>query len=617
MAQNTDKLENFKTANIAALKAMARDSDIEPYFSGAERSDGSLNDVNKPRLPQIPNTLDEAQLRLIRASGDIHALQKAYHDNALYNTDCPHGGEASALFGALERARVEALGMRQMDGVAENLNALLDERFKIKNYDTPDTRSDIPFEEALYLMARVALSGEDIPTHASEAHRLWQDWTQKQLGETDLFENLKPLLNDQAAFAKKAKALLTRMKIDVGEAEGDRASEDTGESDAGGSQDDSQEAPDETPQDEGESAGDFDDDDASAETPENDTELASQNPWDDADGVQGETEESTGNSLPAKRPEGFSHDPQGAYTIFTTAYDEEVSAKELSDTFELTRLRQMLDQQLAAHQAVITKLANRLGRKLMARQQRHWSFDLEEGILDSARIARIIANPNVPLSFKQEAETEFRDTIVTLLIDNSGSMRGRPIGIAAMSADIIGRVLERCGVKVEILGFTTRAWKGGKSRDLWLQSGRPENPGRLNDVRHIIYKGADEPWRRCRKNLGLMLKEGILKENIDGEALVWAHNRLAPRGESRQILLVISDGAPVDDSTLSVNPNHMLESDLRNVIRWIEERSNIELSAIGIGHDVTRYYKRAMTIRDADSLAKALVGELEDLFDTA
>lgn len=611
-----DQLENFKSATITALKAMARNAEVEPYFSGAEHSDGGINNPDKPRLPMPPSDLDETQLRLIRASADIHALKKAYHDNVLYNKNCPRRGEAGALFGALERARVEALGMRQMDGVAENLNALMDERFRVKHYDAPSTRADVPLEEALYMMARAAISGEAIPDNASTAHEMWSAWMEREMGEQDMFGALKPLINDQAAFAAKAKTLLTRMKVDIGEQEGERPTEEEVENNTGGGADDGQESP-QNEQEENESAGDFEDDEASADTPEDNTDMASQNPWDDADGAQGDASESTGASLPANRPEGFSHDPQGAYTIFTTQFDEEVSAAELSDTFELTRLRQMLDQQLSSHQAVITKLANRLGRKLMARQQRHWSFDLEEGILDSARIARIIANPNVPLTFKQEAETQFRDTVVTLLIDNSGSMRGRPIGLAAMSADIIGRTLERCGVKVEILGFTTRAWKGGKARDLWLESGRPENPGRLNDIRHIIYKGADQPWRRCRKNLGLMLKEGILKENIDGEALVWAHNRLAPRSEARKIMLVISDGAPVDDSTLSVNPNNMLENDLRNVIRWIEDSSNIEISAIGIGHDVTRYYKRAMTIKDADSLAKALVGELEKLFDEA
>ena len=314
-------------------------------------------------------------------------------------------------------------------------------------------------------------------------------------------------------------------------------------------------------------------------------------------------------------PDSFIHGPEGLYTIYTTRFDEEIGAAELADTFELYRLREMLDRQLSAHQAIITKLANRLQRQLMAQQTRSWRFDVEEGILDASRLTRVITDPNVPLSYKQETETEFRDTVVSILIDNSGSMRGRPIAIAAMTADIVARTLERCGVKVEVLGFTTRAWKGGKSREHWLDNGRPENPGRLNDIRHIIYKGADEAWRRTRKNMGLMLKEGILKENIDGEALVWAYIRIAKRGEARKIILVISDGAPVDDSTLSANPANLLEQDLRNVIRWIEDRSKVELTAIGIGHDVTRYYQKAMTIADADGLASALVGQLGGLFE--
>jgi cobaltochelatase CobT len=316
-----------------------------------------------------------------------------------------------------------------------------------------------------------------------------------------------------------------------------------------------------------------------------------------------------------RRPDNYIPGPGNLYTIYTTIYDEIVKAEDLAEPEELERLRAMLDQQLSHLQGLITKLANRLQRKLMAQQQRTWQFDLEEGILDTARLARIIANPTVPLSYKQEKRTDFRDTVVTLLIDNSGSMRGRPIAIAAICTDILARTLERCGVKVEILGFTTRAWKGGKARDLWIQNGRPLHPGRLNDLRHIIYKAADAPWRRARRNLGLMLKEGLLKENIDGEALVWAHNRLAARGEARKILMIISDGAPVDDSTLSVNPSNILEQDLRNVIEWVETLSQVELTAIGIGHDVTRYYRKALTIADADELAGALVNRLSELFD--
>jgi len=603
--------ENFKTATTIALKAMARRAEIEPYFSGAQHPDGETNNMDRPRLPAISGDADDDQLRLIRASADIHALKNAYHDQSLHLSRRP-SGEAGALFEALEQARVEALGMGQMDGVAQNLNALMDEKFRRKSYTAPQNREDIPFEDALHMMARAALTGENIPKSAQAAHTLWHDWAAGLLGDTG-FEALRPLLGDQEKFARAAHKIITDLKINIGDAAGDNPPEDSDNQAQG---DDGQPEQEEQAQDqgEGESAGDFDDDDENASAPDNDYDLAAQDQWDDAEG-QADSDAQSATGTPANRPEDFRYGPEGAYTIYTTQFDEEISADELADTFELARLRQMLDQQLAHHQAIITKLANRLGRKLMARQQRHWQFDLEEGILDPSRLARIIANPNVPMSYKQESKTEFRDTVVTLLIDNSGSMRGRPIGIAAMSADIIGRTLERCGVKVEILGFTTRAWKGGKARDLWLQNDRPENPGRLNDVRHIIYKGADEPWRRTRKNLGLMLKEGVLKENIDGEALVWAHNRLSPRSEARKILLVISDGAPVDDSTLSSNPSSMLEQDLRNVIRWIENKSGVEVSAIGIGHDVTRYYSRAITIKDADSLAKALVGQLENLFD--
>jgi cobaltochelatase CobT len=303
------------------------------------------------------------------------------------------------------------------------------------------------------------------------------------------------------------------------------------------------------------------------------------------------------------------------YHAYTNAYDEIVAAEDLCDAEELTRLRGYLDQQLVHLQGAVTKLANRLQRRLMAQQSRSWDFDQEEGLLDAARLARVIVNPEHSLSYKVERDTDFRDTVVTLLIDNSGSMRGRPISIAAISADILARTLERCGVKVEILGFTTRAWKGGQSREGWLSAGRPPHPGRLNDLRHIVYKNADEPWRRARKNLGLMMREGLLKENIDGEALLWAHGRLIARPEERRVLMVISDGAPVDDSTLSVNSGTYLERHLRQVINWIEARSPVELVAIGIGHDVTRYYSRAVTIMDAEQLGGTMIEQLASLFD--
>ena len=333
--------------------------------------------------------------------------------------------------------------------------------------------------------------------------------------------------------------------------------------------------------------------------------------------MPGSGEEEGDRSDRRRRPDGFLPDEQRQpmYRPYTVEFDEVIEASELCDTEELARLRHHLDQQLAHLQGVIGRLANRLQRRLMAKQSRSWEFDLEEGLLDAGRLSRVVVNPMHPLSYKHEKETEFRDTVVSLLIDNSGSMRGRPITVAAMSADILARTLERCGVKVEILGFTTRAWKGGQSRERWLAEGKPPNPGRLNDLRHIVYKGADAPWRRARRSLGLMLREGLLKENIDGEALLWAHSRLVARPEQRQILMVISDGAPVDDSTLSVNPGNYLERHLRDVIEWMETRSNVELTAIGIGHDVTRYYRRAVTIMDAEQLGGAMMDRLAELFD--
>jgi cobaltochelatase CobT len=326
-------------------------------------------------------------------------------------------------------------------------------------------------------------------------------------------------------------------------------------------------------------------------------------------------EEQPGN--PGRRNDEALHKRRNepAYKSFTQQFDEVVEAHELCDPDELTRLRALLDQQLNALQTVVAKLANRLQRRLLAKQNRSWVFDLEEGLLDSKRLPRVIVNPDLPLSYKRETDTEFRDTVVTLLIDNSGSMRGRPITVAAMTGDILARTLERCGVKVEVLGFTTRMWKGGQSREAWINAGKPANPGRLNDLRHIVYKSADAPWRRARKNLGLMLREGILKENIDGEALLWAHNRLVQRTEQRRILMVISDGAPVDDSTLSVNPGNYLEQHLREVIDWIETKSPVELLAIGIGHDVTRYYRRAVTIVDAEQLGGTVLEQLAALFE--
>jgi cobaltochelatase CobT len=549
--------------------------------------------------------MNAASVQLVRGCADTQGLYLAHHNMKTHLKARPRDASAGAVFDALEQARCEALGYRAMDGVAKNLNAVLGEKCRRLGLEHITSRDQAPLAESLHVLARLALTGEEVPPAAQNFVALWKPQLEKVL--KDGFADLGSVLHDQQAFAKAARQIINDLRID-------------GNSDENNS--DQETEPDEDGNEESQSVteGGENDDQSSTLTKSDDSEGEAE---EEAEGTFEGEADGVDSMMDGERPANpFINDrdyedsgPHGRYTVYTTEFDEEVPAENLAEPQELSRLRAMLDKQIAHHQMIITKLANRLQRKLMARQQRTWTFDLEEGILDVARLARIVANPNVPLTFKQEKETEFRDTLVTILIDNSGSMRGRPIAIAAMTADIISRTLERCGVKTEILGFTTRAWKGGKSRDLWMAQGRPQNPGRLNDIRHIIYKAADAPMRRTRRNLGLMLKEGLLKENIDGEALVWAHNRLAQRPEQRKILMVISDGAPVDDSTLSVNPSNMLELDLRNVIQWIENKSGIELTAIGIGHDVTRYYKKALTITDVDELAEALVGQLADLFE--
>ncbi|HRQ61713.1 MAG TPA: cobaltochelatase subunit CobT, partial [Alphaproteobacteria bacterium] len=519
-----------------------------------------------------------------------------------------------AAFEGMEQARVEAIGMNTMAGVAQNLAAVLEEKCKRRGYDHIKDRTQAGVGDALHILTRLALTGEAPPPSAQRLVELWKPWMEERLGKP-LSQAITPeTLSDQSAFAALARQIIRALDMPIpedGEQEQGSNPDDDSSDDAN---DTEQNAPgQDEQQDDSAFPGAMGEDEGESEAGESDDSTAE----DMQNDMSGEGDGDMQAAPRLNHPDGFIPGPEGSYHIYTQEFDEEVSAAELADTFEMARLREMLDQQLTSHQAIITKLANRLQRKLMAQQMRSWQFDLEEGILDPSRLTRIITDPAATLSYKAEKETAFRDTVVTLLIDNSGSMRGRPIAIAAMATDIVARTLERCGVKVEILGFTTRAWKGGKSRDLWMQNGRPAMPGRLNDIRHIIYKAADDPWRRTRKNTGLMLKEGILKENIDGEALVWAHNRLAQRREARKILLVISDGAPVDDSTLSANPANLLELDLRNVIEWIETRSGIELAAIGIGHDVTRYYRKAITIADADGLAKALVEQLGGVFDEA
>jgi cobaltochelatase CobT len=603
-----EKLEHYKHVTAATLRTIAGQRDLEPSFAAGEAPTGRITDMARPRLPLPDHEMSANSLRLSRGCADAHAVRIAHHDERSHLETAPKDMQASLAYDALEQARCEALGSKDMHGVAKNLQAVLAEKCDRAGFRHASNREQISMHEALHVLGRAALTGEDLPESAQKLAQLWQPWITDRLGGQTLAD-LKPLLEDQAAFGTLAKALIETLGLNIAgdnadappnQQEGDQDDPNQQEHDDSESEDDSQSASaEEQPNEE---------DDSEGEQTEFGQEKLTESQMSDGAG------EMT-NFEPRDMDDELIPGRSGSYKIYTDAFDEEVQATDLADPEELSRLRRMLDKQLAHNQSLITKLANRLQRRVMAQQQRRWKFGLEEGLLDSSRLAQIVANPTTRLTFKQEEDTPFRDTVVTLLIDNSGSMRGRPIAIAAMTTDIIARTLERCGVKVEILGFTTRAWKGGKARELWLEQGQPAKPGRLNDLRHIIYKAADAPMRRTRKNIGLMLKEGLLKENIDGEALVWAHNRLAPRPEARKILMVISDGAPVDDATLSVNPSHILDLDLRNVIAWIERATNIELTAIGIGHDVTRYYKRALTIADADQLAGALVDQLADLFE--
>ena len=454
---------------------------------------------------------------------------------------------------------------------------------------------------------RERLTGAPVPTVAANGVDLLREWIEEKAG-SDL-DALGMALDDQSAFAALTQSMLEHLNLTEGDI--DPSDADEGGEDADDDQEQDGESEDEGEGEAGQAEARGEPQDGDGEDTEADYDQQDMEDEEGADGDMGDD----GMQPVTPQRRNWDHLPQSDYKVWSAKYDETIAALELADEDELNRLRAYLDQQLESLQSTVTKLANRLQRRLMAQQNRSWDFDQEEGMLDAARLARVIVSPGSSLSYKIERETDFRDTVVTLLIDNSGSMRGRPISIAAISADILARTLERCGVKTEILGFTTRAWKGGQAREDWLAAGRPAMPGRLNDLRHIIYKKADEPWRHARRNLGLMMREGLLKENIDGEALLWAHNRLIARSEDRRILMVISDGAPVDDSTLSVNHGGYLEQHLRKVIEMIETRSPVQLIAVGIGHDVTRYYRRAVTIMDAEQLGGTMIEQLAALFD--
>ncbi|HEV7335415.1 MULTISPECIES: cobaltochelatase subunit CobT [Bosea] len=600
--------EPLKRAVSGAMKAIARKPEMEIVFAADKPSLVG----ERARLPEPPRKLTAQDVAILRGHADSMALRLACHDASVHRRAAPEGDAARAVFDAVEQARVESLGSRRMAGMAGNIGAMLEDRYhRGGRYEEITDRADAPLEDALALMVRERLTGLKPPKAAQKLVELWRDDVESKAG-ADL-DRLAKSVEDQRAFARTVRDMLASLDMAEQTSQGQDDEEDEDENDQSSEDQDQQEGEAEQ-ESQGERSETEVSEDAAEEMQEGASEAADApaGDWDEEDDSS-EAEEA--GEAPRPRDSRANDRPQTDYKAYTTKFDETVTAEELCDAEELTRLRAYLDKQLAHLQGVVARLANRLQRRLMAQQNRSWQFDLEEGALDPSRLPRIIIDPFQPLSFRQESDTNFRDTVVTLLIDNSGSMRGRPITVAATCADILARTLERCGVKVELLGFTTRAWKGGLSRETWLQSGKPANPGRLNDLRHIIYKAADAPWRRARKNLGLMMREGLLKENIDGEALDWAHKRLLARPEQRKILMVISDGAPVDDSTLSVNAGSYLERHLRHVIAEIETRSPVELIAIGIGHDVTRYYRRAVTIVDAEELGGVMTEKLAELFE--
>lgn len=597
-------VEPFKRALTFAARTIAEDPELQVSF-GAE-TPGVRGDTI--RLPLPSRELPAGEVSRIRGLSDAYSLRLRHHDGNTHRHFSPLGETARGIYEASEQARVESIGARQMRGMAKNLNAALEHRYAELGFSNVLERSEVPLADAVALIMREKLTGIAPPASAANIVELWRPFIEEKAGE-DLAQ-LDGMIGDQARFARMTRKIIT--DLELGEELGEESPENE-DSDEEGEDSSEQQQNDE----DGESG-------ASADASADDVEFA-EGEGEEGEGqtvmmesdeeLEGQDSEESPDGARPWRPEISGDRRFPSYRVYTEMFDEVVAAEELCDAEELSRLRSYLDQQLQQFQSVVGRLANRLQRKLMAQQERTWEFDLEEGMLDAARLTRVIIDPYHALSFKQELDMEFRDTVVTLLLDNSGSMRGRPIMVAAMCADILARTLERCSVKVEILGFTTRAWKGGQAREKWLADGKPPSPGRLNDLRHIIYKGADAPWRRVRKNLGLMMREGLLKENIDGEALAWAHDRLMARREQRRILMVISDGAPVDDSTLSVNPGNYLERHLREVIDWIEKRSSVELLAIGIGHDVTRYYKRAVTIVDVEQLGGAMTEKLAELFD--
>ena len=606
MAIDQDAQNLIKRVTEATLKAVSSRDDVQVSFAPGAHGVSYSEDGGQARLPTPARQFDSHDLGVLRGEADAAALRLRFQDQRLYAKQRPMGGPSGQTFDACEQARVESLGSRNMAGVAKNLYDYTDATCRERGYHMVSGMEETQIGDAVGLYIREKLTGQPCPPAGRPMLEEWREHLDEKIGGR--VEELQGAIDDQASFGAALRHLLEDLDLPIeteGEPEGD--SDDT---------DDSDQNEDKSAQDE--QGAESNPDGEESEGDESESEMLDPDSLEDSDDMTDpeESDDDSESSMRGRpmRPE-FPNSHVEHYRAYTAQFDEIVKAEDLCDPDEMTRLRAQLDQQLTNMQGVVARLANRLQRRLMAQQQRWWEFDLDEGILDAGRLSRVVIDPQHPLSYKVEKEANFRDTVVTLLIDNSGSMRGRPISVAAMSADIMARTLERCAVKVEVLGFTTRAWKGGQAREKWVAEGKAANPGRLNDLRHIIYKAADAPWRRARKNIGLMLREGLLKENIDGEALMWAYARLMARTEQRRILMVISDGAPVDDATLSVNPGNYLERHLRDAINFIETRTPIEITAIGIGHDVTRYYRRAVTINDAEELGGTMMQNLIDLFD--
>jgi cobaltochelatase CobT len=597
----------FKKALAEATRTMADDPEMTVTYS----VDPSGMNAEGIRLPQISRRMTRDEVMLARGTADAFALRRRFHDDAVSNRYMPTGQLARDIYEAMETARCEAMGARDMPGTAGNIDAKIAHEADRKGYAQITQAADAPLPVAAGYLVRHLATGRAMPRGAQTVMELWRGFIEEQAGGT--LEHVGEALANQAAFARLSRQVIR----DLGY--GDQLGDDPDREDTEDEGADDAETDEDAPDSAGQEQEEGEESDAAPEQSQDDTQDAKQasvTQDDLSDLEQGEEAEMPEGDAPLEPPPPAPHsDADPNYAVYTTDFDEEIRAEDLAEPAELERLRAYLDQQLEPLKGAVSRLANKLQRRLQAQQNRSWEFDREEGILDAGRLARVVANPTTPLSFKVEKDTEFRDTCVTLLLDNSGSMRGRPISIAAICADVLARTLERCAVKVEILGFTTRAWKGGQAREKWLAAGRPQAPGRLNDLRHIVYKAADAPWRRVRANLGLMMKEGLLKENIDGEALEWAHRRAVARREARKVVMVISDGAPVDDSTLSVNPANFLEKHLRDVIAMVQRRKAVELIAIGIGHDVTRYYQRAVTITDVEQLAGAMTEQLAALFE--